>query len=343
MIEISAEPIEVFDDQSHEPESPPTPISASLGNRVVPVAALAAVSAVLVWAYAAVFRSLWYSWMNDPNYSHGPFVIPVACLIAWQRLRANPHGRPRVWPWGVGLLLLVLAARVFFFERGNQWAEAMTLLPVIGCLVLTFGGGNLFGKVWPAIAFLGFMIPLTGVLNAVLAAPLQSLATDASCSALKLSGLWVIAEGNIIYVGNQPLEVANACNGLSMLMCLFATVFAAVALVPMPFGVRVVLILSAAPIALVSNVFRIAATAWCYHRFGPEVGARIAHDGAGWLMMPTALLLVGAELWLLNLLVVVEVTEVEPTILGKPLPGRRPPTPLDGPNPKPDAAPQEGR
>ena len=40
-------------------------------------------------------------------------------------------------------------------------------------------------------------------------------------------------EGNVILVGYERLEVAAACNGLSMLMCLAATVAAMASLVPM--------------------------------------------------------------------------------------------------------------
>ena len=53
------------------------------------------------------------------------------------------------------------------------------------------------------------------------------------CKFLGLTGLWVMPEGNVILVGNERLEVAVACNGLSMLMSLAATVAATASLVPM--------------------------------------------------------------------------------------------------------------
>ena len=64
------------------------------------------------------------------------------------------------------------------------------------------------------------------------------------------------------------------------------------------------LLASIVPIALASNILRITATAWCYHLFGAEVGGHFAHDAAGWLMMPVALILVGLELGLLSWLIV---------------------------------------
>ena len=127
----------------------------------------------------------------------------------------------------------------------------------------------------------------------MLAQPLQTVATEASVAVMKLTGLWAIAEGNLIYLGSRPLEVAEACNGLSMMMSLMAVVVATLLLVPLSNWMRGLLFLSAAPVALASNVIRIVATAWCVHRLGVESGGRFAHDLAGWLMMPLALLLVG--------------------------------------------------
>jgi exosortase/archaeosortase family protein len=87
---------------------------------------------------------------------------------------------------------------------------------------------------------------------------------------------------------------------------------------------QLVLLASIFPIALLSNVLRIAATGWCYVKYGPVTGEKFAHDAAGLLMMPVALVLVGLEMVVLNLMVVDEEIIEEPLILGRPIAkGRR--------------------
>ena len=233
-------------------------------------------------------------------------------MILWKPGRRPRGGRPR--PWLAGLAAgggLALAARACFHERGQTWSESATLLPVVVGLGLARLGWRAMLRIWPAFAFLIFLYPLPPQVNTALSQPLQSLATRCACSLLRLTGLWVMPEGNVILVGNERLEVAAACNGLSMLMSLAATVAATASLVPMANWKRVVLLPSIIPIALGSNVLRIAATAWCYHRFGAEVGSKYAHDAAGWLMMPTAMVLVGLELAIMSWLIV-ESEEVGP-------------------------------
>jgi exosortase len=292
---------------------PPTP-SGRLGFLSARHVALAVVAIALGWAYAPNLRSLVTTWNQEPNYSHGFLVLPVALVIVWRRwVEEEPPAIMPSW-WGWAGLVGMLIVRAVCYERGAEWTETATLLPVIACLTLAAGGWPLLRRVWPAIAFLVFLLPLPLRVNSILAQPLQRVATTWSTALLKLTGLWVVAEGNVILVGGDQLEVAAACNGLSMLMCLAATVAAMTILVPMAVWKRVALFLSIIPIALVSNVLRIAATAWCYHLFGAKVGGHFAHDAAGWLMMPVALILVGLELALLSWLVI----EVEELPAGRP-------------------------
>jgi exosortase len=262
---------------------------------------------LLGWAYWPNLQELYAIWDREPNYSHGKLVIPIALVILWQRLTdAKVHwtvGRGAWWSWLLFGAVLVL--RAVAYERNNQWLETATLVPAVGCLMLTLGGWPLLSRGWPAVFFLIFMLTLPPSINNSISLPLQRIATMGSVFLLQLTGLRVIAEGNIIAVPDAPvssriLEVAQACNGLSMLMTLAATVTATIILIPLSTWKRVVIFASALPIALISNMIRIVATGWCYYLISGEGAKKFAHDWAGFLMMPLALILVGLEVLLLS-------------------------------------------
>ena len=273
--------------------------------------ALATVTLVLAVSYAPNLRDLYSVWSDDPNYSHGFLVIPIALFILWRRLNETPWERPHnavKTPWfGWVFLAIIVMIRVMAYERGMQWVETATLLPTIACLTWTFGGGSLLRRTWPAILFLVFMLPLPQSLNEFVALPLQRIAATGSHFLLQLSGFWVIQQGNVLHMntrfGMRPLDVALACNGLRMLMTLATTVTATVLLIPMPTWKRIVLLVSAMPIAIVSNIARIVATGWCYYYLEGHRATEWAHDISGWMMMPLALILVGLELQLLSWLI----------------------------------------
>lgn len=266
--------------------------------------ALAAVVAALVVAYFPEITDLLDAWSDNPDYTHGYLIVPVAVAILYQRWPGldAAFSRPALLGWLVAAASL--GARTYWHEFGRPWLEQITLFPLILGLALALGGWRLMRWAWPGLAYLIFMFPLPGWLNQSVSFPLQRLATVCTTQLIRMTGLWVMADGNVIHIGSHPLEVARACNGLSMLMSLAATIAALVALVPMPMWKRAVLLLSIVPVALLSNILRITATAWCCHVFGADIGEKYAHTGAGLLMMPLALALVGLEMLVLSWLVV---------------------------------------
>ena len=270
----------------------------------VDLASLAIVTAAVGYSYSANLADLYQTWVREPDYSHGFLVLPIALVILFRLWPQSEAAQPRVWLSGLALVVAVLTLRAWFHERGSTWSENVTLLMVLVALGLSRFGWRTMRAIWPAFAFLVFWFPLPNGVNTALSQPLQGIATKAACFVLRASGLWVMPEGNVIMVGTEKLEVAAACNGLSMLMSLAAAVAATASIVPMANLKRVVLLATIIPIALASNILRIAATAWCYYHFGADVGSKYAHDAAGWLMMPTAMGFVGLELLLMSWLIV---------------------------------------
>lgn len=310
-------------------------------RRTGTLARAAVVLAALVASYAPNLRTLIQRWSSEPNYSHGFLVIPIALAIAWQRRDRLDWDRIRPNALGWVALLAVLGYRAFLYEHNEQWIEGFTLILALGSLVLLFGGWPLLRWSLPALGFLAFMLPLPPRLNLILAARLQQLATLGSTALLQAMALPVLAQGNVIFIGAERLEVAQACNGLSMLMSFVTLVTALVILLAAerPLWERAVLLASSIPIALIVNILRIAATAWAYHLLGAERGEQIAHDVAGWAMMPVALVLVLVEMGLLSW-VIVE-SEPEPparlvlpgSTFSPPAPSRTSSSPGTGANP----------
>ncbi len=266
---------------------------------------------ILGWAYWPNLQALFTVWSNDANYSHGFLVIPFALAIFWQRLadaRTDWQASRGPW-WSWMLLLAILAARIFAHERNSQWLETATLVPAVACLILAMGGWPLFQRAWPSVVFLVFMLPLPHVAHDWIAPFLQRIAIQSSVFVMRLTGLKAVADGNVITLRDhanalKTIEVTQAGNGLSMILTLAATVTATIILIPLANWKRVVVLASAIPIALVTNIVRIVGTGWCYYYIDGAAAMKKAHDWSGSLMMPLALILVLLELqalsWLVN-------------------------------------------
>jgi exosortase len=235
-------------------------------------------------------------WESDPQYSHGYLVPLFAVALLWlRRDYCNSTKMRRSW-WGVAIVaagcLIRLGGGYYYYF----WLERFALLPIVAGLAMTLGGWAALRWSWPSIAFLIFMLPLPSGLAGAMAHPLQRIGTLASSYLLEVFGFPAVTEGNVIVLGQHDLGVVEACSGLRMLITFFAA-SAAVAMVSrQSLLVRVLLFLSAAPIAVVVNVLRITVTGMLYETAGSRAAELVFHDLAGWLMIPMAL----ALLWLTN-------------------------------------------
>jgi exosortase len=297
----------------HEPPPAARPPAPPLARQVLRhahqhAAALAAgtLALALVWSYGSTLEAMAERWWSDPQYSHG-FLVPLfAAAVLWSRREGWTKVRWQPSWWGLPVLALALALRLIAAGSDIAALDAFSLLPALAGVVLLAGGWTLLRWSWPALAFLGFMLPLPFTIEAALAQPLRRVATVVSTYVLQTIGCPAFADGNIILIEDNRLGVAEACSGLGMLLTFFALSTAFALVVRRPLVDRLVLVVSAVPVAVAANVARISATGMAYYAWGQHSATAhaIMHDLAGWLMMPLALGLLWLELRLVDRLFV---------------------------------------
>jgi exosortase len=269
------------------------------------LAAAAALLVLLIWAYWPTLCEIADRWVNDPKYSHGYFVPVFALFLLWKRRDTLADAHPVPNPWGLVILIaglgLHLAGARYFVEL---LCGGSLLLTLTG-LVLGLGGWKALNWAWPSIAFLGFMLPLPYFIEIAVSHPLQRLGTEASAYVLQLIGVPAVPQGTTILLERTHLGVVDACSGLGMLVTFIALATAvAILLKERPWIDRVVLVLSAVPIAVIANIARITVTGLLYHTLEDQKWGDFSHDLAGWFLMTFALVLFWLEAMLMKCLFV---------------------------------------
>jgi len=252
------------------------------------------------WAYLPALLVFGYRWTIEPDYIHGFLVIPFAAALLWMRrdmLRDGP-GRPSWW----GLLLAIGGAGTWLLggSRGSPALVGLSLVPLLWGVALFVGGTRTLRWSWPATAFLAFMIPLPPAMAEWLRGPLREIGANCGVFIIQMLGLAADAEGTIIHLRGGELGVADVCSGVRMMMLFFAVCVGAALVLEVKPWEKVVIVVSAIPIAVVSNVLRITITALLHELAGAELADRVFHDLAGWLMMPLAIVLLMGELTLIR-------------------------------------------
>lgn len=248
---------------------------------------------MLAWVYWDGLAQMSGAWKRE-EYSHA-FMLPfVALFFAWQRLSAFRQ-QPSANSW-LGVAMLALGAFMYVSgELGSLYTVIQYgFLVALGGLVLALVGRRAFVVLLPAYVLLFFMIPLPNFLYNQLSEQLQLISSELGVGVIRLFGIPVYLEGNVIDLGVYQLQVVEACDGLRYLFPLMALGFIAAVIFRGALWKKVLLFVSTVPITILMNGFRVGVIGVMVEYGGIGMAEGFLHDFEGWVIfMACAAILVG--------------------------------------------------
>jgi exosortase D (VPLPA-CTERM-specific) len=264
---------------------------------IVMVAGALALSMWLFWD--GLYR-MWGWWLEEPEYSHGMLIPPIAAFLIWQQKdRLERVSFTGSW-WGVTLVmlggvLLVLGQLATIYTL-VEYAYLVTLFG----LVLALTGPAAFRLLLMPLLVLLFMVPLPPFVLANLSTKLQLLSSELGVAFIRLFDISVFLEGNVIDLGGYKLQVAEACDGLRYLFPLMTLGFLMAYFYKGALWKRVTLFLSSVPITVLMNSFRVGTIGVMVEHWGIRMAEGFLHEFQGWaVFMASAGLMLG-EIAVLN-------------------------------------------
>jgi len=276
------------------------PDGAGLRAAIVRWLPAGAVTVAFLYLYFPVLQDLVTQWSTDPNYSHG-FIVPIiSAYLVWERREALERTSERGTPWGYIVLLASVVMLIVGTAATFGYAARLSLLLGIAGLILFLRGSQTLRTVTFPLAYLLFMIPPPAIIVNQIAFPLQLMAARLATGTLDLMGIPVLREGNVINLAPMSLEVTEACSGIRSLIALLALGMIFAYLTQRRWGPRVLVALSAIPIAMVTNAARITLTGVLVEVVGPAAGVGFYHEFSGLVIFVLAFLLLATESMILS-------------------------------------------
>lgn len=244
-----------------------------------------------VWVVATLppWWGMLQDWWDDPNYSHGLLIVPVALFFLWRGRTEWRAVEPRVSWFGI----LLFAGAALLYLVGSAAAEHFTVrvaaIGGMGALAWGLLGWKFIRRAWFPFVFLFFAVPWPYVIYYQLTFPMQLFSTKVACRFLDLLGITFARQGNIIHLPGYSMEVVEACSGVRSLLSL-TTLGAAYAYLTQPGYWRPWLLFSlSVPIALGANIFRLVVTAVGAYAWDPKIAQDFLHEFSGILVFSVAL------------------------------------------------------
>lgn len=255
--------------------------------------------AALTWGYWNMMAYTATFWDN-PLYSHG-WIIPLICgFLFWQRRQKITSASSNERWVGVGIVVACLIVRLWASTHDVNPLDRLSYVGALLGITQIIGGTRMLKWAGPPLAFLVFMFPLPAVLENSVLLWLQRAAAYSSTWALQLLGIPALREGSRIIIDELELDVADACSGLRMSTIFGAMSVALAMMINRPWWDRLAILVSAIPVALVTNVIRITVTALIFMATDSEAIHSAVHDWAGFAMMPVAMGILWLELQILH-------------------------------------------
>lgn len=249
--------------------------------------------------FYAAYKQLWYEWTwEDYNYC---YLVPLIVLYLFWEKRAELRSIPAAPSWA-GLVPVALGILLYFLgELGGEYYVIFisSWLVLAGFVWVYTGLKGLRATAFP-LCFLIAMFPFPNFVNFNLTLQLKLLSSKLGVLLMQWYGLTAYREGNVIDLGFTRLQVVDACSGLRYLFPLIVLGILLAYYFKARLWKKIVLVLSAIPVSVVTNSLRIASVGVLYQYWGAQVAEGFFHDFSGWFIFMFSLGLLLLEMWVLK-------------------------------------------
>jgi exosortase len=230
-------------------------------------------------------------WQINDNYSHGYLIPMIVGYMIWttrkkfEGLKISPNN------WGVILIFIGFCQLIISRIGSEYFLQRISMIIVLFGILLYLIGKSLTKELLFPVLYLIFMIPIPAILWNKIAFPLKLFASFLAAEIINSLGITILRRGNILYLANMTLEVVDACSGLRSLTSLLALSAAFTFFTNHAKSKKWLLFLSAIPIAILTNIFRLTMTAGLASKYGEKIAEGFLHDFSGLMVFLIGLLL----------------------------------------------------
>jgi len=254
----------------------------------------------IAFIYYGSIRHMSTFWFTQEEYSHGIMIPVISIFLIWQKKEILRHIQYDKGLGGLVLIVIGLIVNLLGELSAISIISQYSLVITITGLVYSFIGREAIKKIWIVFVFLLFMIPLPAVIYQGLSSELQLISSDIGVRIIRLFGISVYLEGNVIDLGNYKLQVVEACSGLRYLFPLMSLAFITAYFYQANIWKRGFVFFSSIPITVLLNSTRIGIIGILVEYYGSGMAEGFLHDFEGWVVFMACMLIIILEMWIIE-------------------------------------------
>ena len=267
--------------------------------RFLPYLLLVLLAMVLYWEMAA---GLLQSWQDREEFSHGYFLPVIAGYFIWQK-RSEILSLDRLGPSWLGVAICVVALLLYLIGSIGltPYVQRISILVLIYGVFIAALGFRVTPFLLIPLTLIFMSFPLPVLVNSALTAKMQLISSELGVMTIRLFDIPVFLEGNVIDIGVMKLQVVEACSGLRYMYPLLSLSLILAYLFKVAMWKRVLIFISAIPVTIAMNSFRIGMIGVLVEYYGVQMATGFLHDFEGWIIFVACFGILFIEMWLLTI------------------------------------------
>lgn len=246
---------------------------------------------LFIIGYLPVFQILVNKWANSEGYSHAFITVPIIIYMVWgkREFLINSQGVSALigLPLVIVSILLYLVSLQLQIPTFSSLAMVMTLLSVLVYLA----GFMALKELATPILLLLVIIPIPNQLYSMATLPLQLKVSQVSEVIIRLLGIPVLREGNIIQIPDKSFQIVEACSGMRSIITLITlSLIMGYYMLTRTFSKGLLLVMSV-PVAFFINVVRVVVLVWAFHFVRMDLSEGTKHTILGLVLFAIALII----------------------------------------------------
>jgi exosortase A len=243
------------------------------------LASVALPIAVVSIIFPETARSMVDTWLRSGTFAHGFAVVPIALYLAWlqgERLAGVP-ARPTI----AGAAVLALLGMFWLLSEAASVISVaqFAVVGMVPALVMTLVGRDWVKRLAFSYAFLVFCVPF----GEALVPTMIDWTADFLVASLRVSGVPVYRQGNMLAIPSGTWSVVDACSGVRYLI---ASLMTGVLFAHLMYRSRVrvaLFIMLSIAVPIVANWLRAYGIVMLGHLSDNRIAAGVDHLIYGWL------------------------------------------------------------
>jgi len=248
---------------------------------------------LFVAAFYPALELLAAKWSESEDYTHAFFIVPVIGYIIWQKrdLFSTARGASGATILGGVLACLTMAGYILSLQIQVPTIIFLSMAFFVVSVLIYFAGVGGVVKLAVPIVLLFMIIPIPNQLMSSLTASLQLKISEMSEVILRLVGVPLFREGNVIEVSGMSFAIVEACSGIRSLISMTTLSVLISYFTLSRWWSFCILFLISIPIALFINLIRVVAMVLVYHYFKIDITTGTVHTVSGLVIFIIGLVL----------------------------------------------------